>query len=604
MNFNAILSTESISPKAFYGLREFGIKHWTPTDENNIDDVILLYEAAKSFSRDDSEQEDHPMLVALTTEETFPLYSDGIFYSDHTIYLDPWHTRFIFFSEEHKRVALSMSDSVLDVKLLPLYSKRMIVQQFPIEYSKVSIDGNKELSLKDKDTEISKDNNINKLKGMLYGYYIGAYLSFSPEVLQDLMAFKTVHNYLANCISNGENCHIQILDIEFYEQRIANSPANHKLLDTKESEIVIQNGDIIALKAIKDKNIVGLFNQWVKQVFFKPQYGKSIIPSRENILHDIIQVTNTNADKQIAEQANKYLQELQDYFDDIYDKRMSFNEGLLSSLSLVLRAGESWEKLLQEMQLNNLYDYRLAFAIYGCICGFADLYRTFTDYLLDCKDKDYVSDVYQEFYGQLFGKPIDTKTGFSIPSKMNAETQDTIVREDTTKQSTEVFEAKYKPIMDFLEAKSPALKERFAQAIANIPNFSTQKEEYDFFSNLYDTLECKKVWKKELKKKEWNAVIEFLKPKKGEQQRSKKEKPQTQVTKKEPEYSLFPPCFYNDPKAFEYIADLIPPTCKKTIREDLIWFKDAYNKDGRYAGNPTDNASVIEHYKRYCLSRR
>lgn len=306
LNFNAILSTESISPKAFYALREFGIKHWTPTDENNIDDVILLYEDAKSFSRDDSEQEDHPMLVALTTEETFPLYSDGIFYSDHTIYVDPWHTRFIFFSEEHKRVALSMSDSVLDVKLLPLYNKQMEVQPFPIGYSKVSIEGNKDLSLQNKETEISKDNNINKLKGMLYGYYIGAYLSFSPEVLQDLMAFKTVHNYLANCISNGENCHIQIPDIEFYEQRIANSPENHKSLDTKESEIVIQNGDIIALKAIKDKNIVGLFNQWVKQVFFKPQYGKSIIPSRENILHDIIQVTNTNADKQIAEQANKY----------------------------------------------------------------------------------------------------------------------------------------------------------------------------------------------------------------------------------------------------------------------------------------------------------
>lgn len=156
LNFNAILSTESISPKAFYALREFGIKRWTPIEENNIDDVILLYENAKSFSRDDSEQEDHPMLVAITTEETFPPYSDGIFYSDHTIYIDPWHTRFIFFSEEHKRVALSMSDSVLDVKLLPLYNKQMVVQPFPIGYSKVSIEETKTSPFKTKKPKLAK----------------------------------------------------------------------------------------------------------------------------------------------------------------------------------------------------------------------------------------------------------------------------------------------------------------------------------------------------------------------------------------------------------------------------------------------------------------
>ncbi len=614
LNFNAILSTESISPRTFYGLREFGIKHWTPTDENNIDDVILLYEDAKSFSRDDSEQEDHPMLIAITTEETFPPYSNGICYSDHTIYIDPWHTRFIFFLEEHKRVALSMSDSVLDVKLLPLYNKQIVVQHFSDEYKKVNLTGNKGLSLKGKDAEINKDNNINKLKGMLYGYYIGAYLSFSPKVLKDLIAFKTVHNYLANCISNKENCNIQISDIEFYEQRIANSPANHKLLNTKDSEIVIQNGDIIALKAIKDKNIVELFNQWVKQVFFKPQYGKSIIPSRENILYDIIQITNTTADKQIAEQANKYLQDLQDYFDGICVKKMSFNDGLLSALSLVLLAGENWEKLLQVMQLNNLYDYRLAFAIYGCICGFADLYRTFTDYLLDCKDKDYVSDVYQEFYGQLFGKQIDTKTILSIPSKINAEPQEAI---ESGKQSTEVIDAKYKPIIDFLEAKSPELKERFVQRIAKIPNFSTPDEEYKFFLDLYDKLECK-LWNKQLKKKEWKGVIEFLKPLNETRQKPKKEKLETQATKKIPKYSqssLFPPRFYNDPEAFKHIEDLIPSADKKTIRDDIVWFQDDYNKErindnngknkqGRYAENPTDNASVIENYKRFCLENR
>ncbi len=600
LNFNAILSSESISPKAFYTLREFGIKRWTPTVENNIDDVILLYENAKSFSRDDSEQEDHPMLVAITTEETFPLYGDGVFYADHTLYLDPWHTRFIFFSEEHKRTAVSMSDSILDVKLLPLYEKQMVVHCFPDEYPKVSLSERKELSYKDKSTEIDKDNQINKLKGLLYGYYIGSYLSMSANALDDLTAFRTVHNYLADCISNGENCPIPISYIEYYERRIANS--NHKLLGTKDSEIVVQDGEILTLKAIKDKNIIPLFNLWLKQVFLKPQYGKSIIPSREGILHDVLQVTDTYPDRQIVEQTNKYLQSLQDYFDGLPNK-MSFNDGLLSSLSLVLLAGESWEKLLQVMQRNSLYDYRLAFAIYGCICGFADLYRTFTDYLLNCNDKDYVSDVYQEFYGQLFGKRLDTKTAISTIPKENAKVQG----KESYEQNTEIIPEKYSRIADFLGEKSPELKEMFGEKIRNIPNFSTPKEEYDYFKGLYGEL-CGKSRKKIVKKKEWEAAIDFLKPKK-----KTKSMP---VPKKEAELPFVP--FYNDPMAFEYIKGLIPTDIRQTISDDLKWFQDDYNEYRKDTKNGTyprglyrdrsryalSNSSVIDNYRRYLLSNQ
>lgn len=71
-NFNNILSSESISPKAFYALRKFGYSRWTNIPENDNDNVILLYEEPFAFSRPKSDTEDHPMLVEIETDEEFP----------------------------------------------------------------------------------------------------------------------------------------------------------------------------------------------------------------------------------------------------------------------------------------------------------------------------------------------------------------------------------------------------------------------------------------------------------------------------------------------------------------------------------------------------
>ena len=110
LNFNNILSSESISPKAFYSIRGFGYPRWTEVEENTNKNVIMLYSQPFSFVRPKSDMEDHPMLVEIVTDESFPMVSDGIFICDHTIYLSPWRTRFIFLSPQNKLVALSLSD--------------------------------------------------------------------------------------------------------------------------------------------------------------------------------------------------------------------------------------------------------------------------------------------------------------------------------------------------------------------------------------------------------------------------------------------------------------------------------------------------------------
>lgn len=177
-NFNNILSSESVSPKAFYGQRGFGYSRWMTIPENGIENVTLLYEKPFVFSRPKSDVEDHPMLIELQTDIDFhPTNVDGVYYCDYTIYLDPWNTSFIFFDENALRTTLSMSDSSLETKLVNLYRKKIFVRDFSNMHPTPQIKVEVELNTK----SISYDITVNKMKGLLYGYYIGALLSTSKE---------------------------------------------------------------------------------------------------------------------------------------------------------------------------------------------------------------------------------------------------------------------------------------------------------------------------------------------------------------------------------------------------------------------------------------
>lgn len=597
LNFNNILSSESISPAAFYSLRTFGIKRWTSVDENSIDTIILLYEEPKRFSRDDSEQEDHPMLIAIQTEEHFPNYSEGVFFSDHTLYLDPWHTSFIFFTTNDKRTTLSLSESSLEQKTLSLYKDNICIRDYTEKYETISHPST-QTELKKVSAQIDKDTRINKLKGLLYGYYVGAYLSSSEENINDLWAFQRVHAYLANYISNNGKCPINISNVEFFERHISNE--NHRYLQTGASEIVLQDDEIISLKLL-DEDKLSLFKEWVGKVFLKPEYDKNIIPLRDGILNDIINVTNEYCNKKIAQQAKNYFNNLQDQFDGIYTNKLTFNSGMLSSLALVLLAGDSWEKLLQVMQRNRLYDYRLAFAIFGCICGFADLYRTFTDYLLDCKDKQYVADMYVEFYGQLFGKSLDTSHQMELDDKIQYNPNE---RNDAYSTITAQIPETYRSL--------------YEEALSNIPASSNEAELYQQLSNIWKQLGGNKKYCG-ITKTEWGTIISPYKP-----QKTKSAKKNVNKRDQQPILPLVeeneiacPPSkpFYCDENAWSYIEPVIPNKDKvrKTIKDDLTWFQDDYNENrnntnkgkyphGKYANRskyPLDNFSVISNYQDY-----
>lgn len=202
LNFGNILSTESISPKSFYEKRGFGSSRWFSIEENKFGTITLMYEKPFRFERPISDLEDYPMFIEFSSDEQFEPFCDGIFYTDRTIYLDPWNTKFVFLSEKAQKRVLGIAESNLENKVMELYSRRMEVNSFdgnPMDFK------SEYRELPENENAIKQDIEINKLKGLLYGYYIGAFLSASGQNVQKLSALLEAKDICYSVLSNEYN---------------------------------------------------------------------------------------------------------------------------------------------------------------------------------------------------------------------------------------------------------------------------------------------------------------------------------------------------------------------------------------------------------------
>lgn len=739
LNFNNILSSESISPKAFYEKRNFGYSRWTVIPENNLENAITLYDSLCYFERPQSDLEDHALLVEVELEENDvkPL-EKGVFYCDKTIYLTPSSTRFIFFFENVKKITLSISNGSLETKMIRLYTNSIHAISQPTESYSNRITDNVQIKLNDE--EIKKDFQINKMKGLLYGYYIGSALSTTKEKVKRLSclfeiqnifsairssidgkptSFQTKQlNYLFDkiCFSESESNEINKI---FKEGGLSNNEKldrlrpftskretwenkkNDSLLQLKklseneeeanpaivwiENEIKKQKGKIweekVTLKTdlgeilvidrllntikdeyLKNDETTSLFKAWTNDIFASGKYNGKISTFRDDIATDVtIKAKEVIGEEKWPEHpAKKYLNMLRHH---IAGESLDYTweNGVLSSLFSVILAGEEWDKMLKFMQRKEMTDYRLAFAIYGTLNGFANLTRDFTDILLNL-DEVYVKDVYKEFYGQLFsrdcGKIDLTKLEPNRPipknqPEQNSSTKDVEVGNNIKeieqgtpkKNNEETIEApiNHQPIKKkcgegtTLTSMPQCLKDLF-----NSPEFkSLPLEAQDWYKK-----ESLSLWKgkndktfenemKELSKRcpisgttrKWNKCVKLLNkpfstndpelfsnnceeiaPKldaetnNGEHFTNVKPDIKNDELPKETneEIKQSSPLFHSDEGAFNHLLPILPKdeSIQMQFKNDLKWFQDNYQTDGRYFRNPKDNTSVIANFER------
>lgn len=418
LNLSNILSTDSISPSVFYRKRNFGSPHWHIINEKESDNVLYLYSKPFFFSLESKGQENRPMFITIETEEVFIQIGDNTFVCDHTLYFD-WNTCFIFFSEEDLKIANSLAQISDSAKMYCLYrDKRMIVDQgiiaplndiSTIPESNINID------------TIDYDFRLNKIKGFMYGYYIGAILTCRPQDVGAIKAIKQIYAKVASlfssysfygkpsedllkCEDDVKKCISKAISIQ-NEKNLSYS----KLLDISKKEVVINNLEFVAVsnKYIKAEVDKKLFISWINNILCDKKWGRSVNAVKSQLADEL----TDDAIRIYGEQWQK--SETRSFLNAIRHAlagehfKIDWNNDILSSLASFLMRGDDWKDMMEFMQSNEMYDYRLAFAIYGAWTGFASLPTEFTDNLF-LQDKQYVKGVCEDFYKQLFGKAMPT----------------------------------------------------------------------------------------------------------------------------------------------------------------------------------------------------
>ena len=476
LNFNNILSTESVSPKAFYECRKFGYGRWAVIPENSCEFVVTLYDHPGMFVRPQSDLEDHPLLIEYSTDEEFKKVGSGVFVSDHTLYFNPATTRFIFFTEQDRKVALSLTESSLETKLVSVYKQRIIVETFEKQYAPIGIH---ELNAVN-EIEIEKDRMINRMKGLLYGYYVGATLASTPDRVKKLNAYLKIQNIFAAIVSSDSRMPTEfqqeqlkllftelnrfdplykaLLEFESEAARVDQllvilqkfgknilsedvealvkslkdetteschgvcwvknkilgiqdeMKSNQVYLSPEKDEIIILDGklDKVANECLGDKQMQQLFMAWVNDVFTKPEFNGKVSSCKEGLADALTYKAKEVLDSEWVDgnPIRQYMNAMRKHIIGKNEFNEEWNNDLLSSMTAVLSKGDDWDGMLRFMQGKGLTDYRLAFAMYGELNGFANLTRDFTDIVLSGQNKNRRA-MYQEFYGQLHDKQID-----------------------------------------------------------------------------------------------------------------------------------------------------------------------------------------------------
>ena len=190
-------------------------------------------------------------------------------------------------------------------------------------------------------------------------------------------------------------------------------------LNPDDAEIIVSSKDkVIAPKAIADNLMSNLFVSWVNEVLCSKSFNGKVNSIKEGLSDEITKsAKNVIGSDWENSLVRTYLNQLRRHVRG-EEFNQSWDNGVLSSISAVLIKGDEWEQLLNFMQSKGMYDYRIAFALYGVLNGFANMTRDFTDLLLTT-ESGYLSKVYREMYGQLLEKsiPETTNTSSAIETK-------------------------------------------------------------------------------------------------------------------------------------------------------------------------------------------
>jgi hypothetical protein len=208
LNFNNLMSSESISPASFYSKRGFGYKRFVKVDPNPLDNRIILYKDFPVFMIHDNELENYPLVIEIDSRyvnEDVIKEINGIYFAEETIYFNPFSTKFIFRNKEEQISTISKAAPSIETKMVSLYDKCFVIYDKSkflnsFNFEKIELDDSKN----DISSYISKDRKINKLKGLLFAYLIASNKSISPDIVSLEKLARDLKNTLSAIITSPD----------------------------------------------------------------------------------------------------------------------------------------------------------------------------------------------------------------------------------------------------------------------------------------------------------------------------------------------------------------------------------------------------------------
>lgn len=204
LNFNNIISSESIAPSSFYLKRGYGFKRLEKVSLNHLDNVILLYEQYPDYEIGDKELENYPMVIEICRDFDYANLKEvgeGIYTCSKTIYLNPFDSKFYFNSEFELKSTISKAEPSIEAKLVHLYENCSCMC---IADKAEKRENYKNTKIQDEELNeeaLEDDIRIDKLKGFLYAYIIASNRSCDPNIASLKMHFKELLNSLSAIIT-------------------------------------------------------------------------------------------------------------------------------------------------------------------------------------------------------------------------------------------------------------------------------------------------------------------------------------------------------------------------------------------------------------------
>lgn len=310
LNFNNIMSSESISPWSFYEMRGYGYKHFEKVELNSLDNTTLLYEEFPDFSIDDREFENFAMVIEISTEScnaAITGVAEGVYECHETIYLNPFNTA-VYFNRKTELVSTrAKSNPSIEAKFANLYKGCLKVASSSIKRRKYKSDIDI-LDFFDR-AAFEKDVRINKLKGFVYSYIIAANKSCSDDVALLKMHCRQLLNTLS-AATTAPNGYTQSDAIERLYAHLKYDIDKIEGIKSKVDSIMKEKSEQYQIPNLIDLiRQEGLYESW--NIKIKNTYGLK---------------ANVSLSKYVANIGTDRLQALDEY-EQYLDKIVSFYSG-------------------------------------------------------------------------------------------------------------------------------------------------------------------------------------------------------------------------------------------------------------------------------------